>query len=147
MCGTGEALLPTVLQVTLFPVKSFNLIVHAYDFHSSDTMPLYKDMVVFLVPGRFKRFDNKFIRPYLLRDYKGQEPKILETFSKLTMKDAMELMKRNASNVGNISGTESMSAIFRNYTSNNLNLNGRCVYHSILSCLVTATYVRCALAV
>lgn len=77
--------------------------------------------------NRFKRFDNKFIRPYLLRDHKGAEPKILETFSKLTMKDAMELMKRNASNVGNISGTESMSAIFRNYTSNNLNLNGRYV--------------------
>ncbi|KAK3921707.1 Sodium/hydrogen exchanger 3 [Frankliniella fusca] len=77
------------------------------------------------VRDRFKRFDNKFIRPYLLRDHKGAEPKILETFSKLTMKDAMELMKRNASNVGNISGTESMSAIFRNYTSNNLNLNGR----------------------
>ncbi|XP_034249746.1 sodium/hydrogen exchanger 3-like, partial [Thrips palmi] len=76
------------------------------------------------VRDKFKRFDNKFIRPYLLRDYKGAEPKILETFSKLTMKDAMELMKRNASNVGNISGTESMSAIFRNYTSNNLNLNG-----------------------
>lgn len=68
-----------------------------------------------------------------MRDHKGAEPKILETFSKLTMKDAMELMKRNASNVGNISGTESMSAIFRNYTSNNLNLNGRYV---IVSCFV-----------
>lgn len=83
------------------------------------------------VRDRFKRFDNKFIRPYLLRDHRGAEPKILETFSKLTMKDAMELMKRNASNVGNISGTESMSAIFRNYTSNNLNLNGSASFNQL----------------
>ncbi|KAJ1529603.1 hypothetical protein ONE63_006371 [Megalurothrips usitatus] len=83
------------------------------------------------VRDRFKRFDNKFIRPYLLRDHKGAEPKILETFSKLTMKDAMELMKRNASTVGNISGTESMSAIFRNYTSNNLNLNGSASFNQL----------------
>lgn len=101
------------------------------------------------VRGMFKRFDNKFIRPYLLRDHKGKpwlinnisfflntlnkfnniyfiigaEPKILETYSKLAMKDAMEYMRRNASTIGNISGTESMSAIFRNYTAGNLNAN------------------------
>lgn len=70
---------------------------------------------------RFKRFDNQFIRPYLLRDHQGAEPKILETYSKLAMKDAMDYMRRNASTIGNISGTESMSAIFRNYTTGNLN--------------------------
>lgn len=74
---------------------------------------------------RFKRFDNQFIRPYLLRDHQGAEPKILETYSKLAMKDAMDYMRRNASTIGNISGTESMSAIFRNYTTGNL--NGRSV--------------------
>lgn len=73
------------------------------------------------VRDRFKRFDNKFIRPYLLRNHQGAEPKILETYSKLAMKDAMEYMTRNASTIGNISGTESMSAIFRNYTAGNLN--------------------------
>lgn len=73
------------------------------------------------VRDKFKRFDNKFIRPYLLRNYQGAEPKILETYSKLTMKDAMEFMRRNASTVGNISGTESMSAIFKNYTNSNFN--------------------------
>ncbi|XP_046994342.1 sodium/hydrogen exchanger 3 [Schistocerca americana] len=72
---------------------------------------------------KFKRFDNKFIRPYLLRDHQGAEPKILETYSKLAMKDAMDYMRRNASTVGNISGTESMSAIFRNFTSGNINGN------------------------
>ncbi|PSN37431.1 hypothetical protein C0J52_19028 [Blattella germanica] len=70
-----------------------------------------------------RRFDNKFIRPLLLRDYTGAEPKILETYSKLAMKDAMEYMRRNASTIGNISGTESMSAIFRNYTAGNINGN------------------------
>lgn len=71
--------------------------------------------------SRFKRFDNRFIRPYLLRNHQGAEPKILETYSKLAMKDAMEYMRRNASTIGNISGTESMSAIFKTYTTGNLN--------------------------
>lgn len=74
---------------------------------------------------RFKRFDNKFIRPYLVRDHCGAEPKILETYSKLAMKDALDYIRRNASTIGNISGTESMSAIFRNY-SNTGQFNGRC---------------------
>ncbi|KAK9887130.1 hypothetical protein WA026_020576 [Henosepilachna vigintioctopunctata] len=73
------------------------------------------------IRDRFKRFDNKFIRPLLLRNHQGAEPKILETYSKLAMRDAMAYMRRNASTIGNISGTESMSAIFKNYTSNNLN--------------------------
>lgn len=47
---------------------------------------------------------------------KGAEPKILETYSKLTMKDAVDFMRRNPSTVGQMSGTESMSALFRNYT-------------------------------
>ncbi|XP_066991371.2 sodium/hydrogen exchanger 3 isoform X2 [Anabrus simplex] len=76
------------------------------------------------VRDKFKRFDNRFIRPLLLRDHQGgAEPKILETYSKLAMKDAMEYMRRNASTIGNISGTESMSAIFRNYTAGNMNGN------------------------
>ncbi|KAK9753380.1 Sodium/hydrogen exchanger family [Popillia japonica] len=81
------------------------------------------------VRDRFKRFDNKFIRPYLIRNHQGQEPKILETYSKLAMRDAMEYMRRNASTIGNISGTESMSAIFKNYTAGNL--NGRCAQNLI----------------
>ncbi|XP_014600953.1 PREDICTED: sodium/hydrogen exchanger 3 isoform X3 [Polistes canadensis] len=75
------------------------------------------------VRDKFKRFDNKFIRPYLLRNHYGAEPKILETYSKLAMKDAMDYIRRNASTIGNISGTESMSAIFRNY-SNTGQFNG-----------------------
>ncbi|XP_037052311.1 sodium/hydrogen exchanger 3 isoform X11 [Bradysia coprophila] len=75
------------------------------------------------VRDKFKRFDNKFIRPFLIRDLLGAEPKILETYSKLTMKDAMDYMRRNPSTIGQMSGTESMSALFRNYTGA---LSGRC---------------------
>jgi sodium/hydrogen exchanger-like protein 3 len=80
---------------------------------------------------RFKRSDNRFIHSYLLRNYQGAEPKILETYSKLAMKDSMEYMRRNTYTVGNISGTESMSSVFHNYTTGNINgnlsgtLNGR----------------------
>ncbi|KAL5279249.1 SLC9A1 family protein [Megaselia abdita] len=76
------------------------------------------------VRDKFKRFDNKFIRPLLIRDLKGAEPKIIETYSKLAMKDAMEVMRRNPSTIGQMSGTESMSALFRQYTNNYL--GGRC---------------------
>lgn len=31
------------------------------------------------------------------------------------MKDAMDFMQRNPSSIGQMSGTESMSALFRNY--------------------------------
>ncbi|XP_046397801.1 sodium/hydrogen exchanger 3-like isoform X11 [Ischnura elegans] len=78
------------------------------------------------VRDKFKHFDNRYLRQWLVRDHKGgAEPKILETYSKLTMKDAMEFMRRNASTI-NMTGTESMSALFRNYTAGgNLNMNGR----------------------
>ncbi|XP_071451596.1 sodium/hydrogen exchanger 3-like isoform X9 [Hetaerina americana] len=77
------------------------------------------------VRDKFKHFDNRYLRQWLVRDHKGgAEPKILETYSKLTMKDAMEFMRRNASTI-NMAGTESMSALFRNYTAGaNLNMNG-----------------------
>ncbi|XP_049286769.1 sodium/hydrogen exchanger 3 isoform X4 [Anopheles funestus] len=69
------------------------------------------------IRDKFKRFDNRFIRPYLIKNLQGPEPKILETYSKLTMRDAMDYMRRNPSTIGQMSGTESMSALFRNYTS------------------------------
>lgn len=68
------------------------------------------------IRDKFKRFDNRFIRPYLIKNLQGPEPKILETYSKLAMRDAMDYMRRNPSTIGQMSGTESMSALFRNYT-------------------------------
>lgn len=70
----------------------------------------------YTIRDKFKRFDNRFIRPYLIRDLQGAEPKILETYSKLAMKDAIDFMRRNPSTIGQMTGTESMSALFRNYT-------------------------------
>lgn len=123
------------------------------------------------VRDRFKRFDNKFIRPLILKHVQvwnilawtinsnniniimgfslidlcicacnfycffsplcliistpsmllpklkqSAEPKILETYSKLAMKDAMDFMQRNPSTIGGqMTGTESMSALFRSY--------------------------------
>ncbi|XP_026499091.1 sodium/hydrogen exchanger 3 isoform X6 [Vanessa tameamea] len=87
---------------------------------------------------KFKRFDNKFIRPFLLRNYQGAEPKILETYSKLAMRDAIEYMQRNASTIGNISGAESMSAIFKNYT--NSNFNGRKCFSPSFTQLDSSTW-------
>lgn len=60
-----------------------------------------------------KKIKNKNSFIYFLQ---SAEPKILETYSKLTMKDAMDIMRRNPSTVGQLSNTESMSALFRNYT-------------------------------
>ncbi|ODM98828.1 Sodium/hydrogen exchanger 5 [Orchesella cincta] len=75
---------------------------------------------------RFKQFDNAYIRPCLIRDLKGSEPKILETYSKLAMRDAMDMMNRNpgAQQNGlhmNKLNAESMAALIRaNYSNGNL---------------------------
>lgn len=61
---------------------------------------------------------------------KGAEPKILETYSKLAMKDAIDFMRRNPSTVGQMTGTESMSALFRNYTTV---LGGRLEMHAFFN--------------
>ncbi|XP_014207662.1 sodium/hydrogen exchanger 5-like [Copidosoma floridanum] len=65
------------------------------------------------VRDKFKRFDNKYIRPYLVRSYYGAEPKILETYSKLTMKDAIKYIQRNASSISNVNGMDNTSTILR----------------------------------
>ena len=70
---------------------------------------------------KFKQIDNKYIRPCLIREHKAHEPKILETYSKLAMKDAMDYMRRNGSTLASGPGSESMAVMFRNYTANNLN--------------------------
>jgi len=82
---------------------------------------------------KFKQIDNRYIRPCLIREHKAHEPKILETYSKLAMKDAMDHMRRNASTFlapGN--GSESMAVLFRNYTANNLSagsVSSFCWFH------------------
>lgn len=70
---------------------------------------------------KFKQIDNRYIRPCLIREHKAHEPKILETYSKLTMKDAIDYMRRNTSVLANGSGSDSLAVLFRNYTANNMN--------------------------
>lgn len=77
-----------------------------------------KFQIIYTLFDRFKQFDNTYIRPCLIRDLKGAEPKILETFSKLTMRDAMDMMSRNPNNMnGNMPGNkfpeQSMAALIR----------------------------------
>lgn len=43
----------------------------------------------------YKRIDQKYIKPCLLRENHFRDPKIIETFENLTNKDALEFMKRN----------------------------------------------------
>lgn len=75
----------------------------------------------FNVLNRFKQIDNKYIRPCLIREHVAHEPKILETYSKLAMKDAMDQMRRTGSTLTGGQNSESMGVLFRNYTANNLN--------------------------
>lgn len=83
---------------------------------------LYRFDIKFLyIFCRFKQIDNKYIRPCLIREHAAHEPKILETYSKLTMRDAMDFMRRNGSTLNGGANSESMAVLFRNYTANNLN--------------------------
>nr|CAH0113288.1 unnamed protein product [Daphnia galeata] len=68
---------------------------------------------------KFKQLDYAYIRPYLIREKKHHEPKILETYSKLTMQDALEFARRNPSG-WTIQSTNSFSSFFRNVTAANL---------------------------
>ncbi|GAB6027520.1 Sodium hydrogen exchanger, variant 2 [Chamberlinius hualienensis] len=71
---------------------------------------------------KFKYYDHHYIRRWLVRDHQAKEPKILETFSKLNVRDAKEYLMQNgtvmqSSSIGN---ELSLAAIFRNYTQTNL---------------------------
>ena len=59
---------------------------------------------------RFKRFHNKYLTPCLVRDYRGAEPKILETFSEIKMQEAMQYMEQNGQHS---QGVESFAALLR----------------------------------
>lgn len=53
-------------------------------------MPFSKPRVLV---HRFKQLDDKVLRPCLIRNHATHEPKILEMYSKLALKDAMEQMR------------------------------------------------------
>ncbi|XP_022246192.1 sodium/hydrogen exchanger 3-like isoform X2 [Limulus polyphemus] len=71
---------------------------------------------------KFKHYNNKFIRPLLTRDHHVKEPKIFETYSKLNLTDAMNLVKQNniMGSVTRIDQKISLSSLIRSYTQSNL---------------------------
>ncbi|KAG8200344.1 hypothetical protein JTE90_028526 [Oedothorax gibbosus] len=71
---------------------------------------------------KFKYYNNKYLRPVLTREHANAEPKIFETYSKLNVADAMNLVKQNSGlmPMANNSVGASMSSIFRNYTQPNM---------------------------
>ena len=56
-------------------------------------------IICFRLRDMYKRIDQKYIKPCLLRENHFRDPKIIETFENLTNKDAMEFMKRNPTQV------------------------------------------------
>lgn len=72
---------------------------------------------------KFKYYNNKYLRPVLTRNQASAEPKIFETYSRLNLADAMNLVKQNGSLVpviGNENSGMSLSSLFRTYTQANL---------------------------
>ena len=49
----------------------------------------------FRIRDMYKRIDQKYIKPCLLRENHFRDPKIIETYENLTNKDAIEFMKNN----------------------------------------------------
>lgn len=74
------------------------------------------------IRDKFKYYNNRYIRPFLTRNAKVQEPKILQTCSKLNLTDAMNLVKTNSSLVPIINPETgiSLSTMFKSYTQANL---------------------------
>lgn len=72
---------------------------------------------------KFKYYNNKFLRPVLTREHANAEPKIFETYSKLNVADAMNLVKQNSNLLPGVAGNDlgvSLSSLFRSYTQANL---------------------------
>ena len=66
------------------------------------TVPIYftRDM--------YKRLDDKYIKPCLLRENHFKDPKIIETYENLTERDALEFMKRNPTQFAELAGSKTM---------------------------------------
>jgi len=56
----------------------------------------------------YKRLDDKYIKPCLLRENHFKDPKIIETYENLTERDALEFMKRNPTQFAELAGSKTM---------------------------------------
>ena len=75
------------------------------------------------IRARFKQIDYRYIRPMLVRDHRAHEPKILETFSKLSKKEAMENIQRGSFSTSNCE-PESLAVLFRRLAAKNTSKTG-----------------------
>lgn len=57
---------------------------------------------VFFSPLRFKRFNNKYLTPFLVREKNVIEPKLLETYSNIKKQEAMSHLHGNYGAAQNI---------------------------------------------
>ena len=63
----------------------------------------------------YKRLDDKYIKPCLLRENHFKDPKIIETYENLTERDALEFMKRNPTQFAELAGSKTMAELNDNY--------------------------------
>ena len=56
----------------------------------------------------YKRFDDKYIKPWLLRENNFKDPKIIETYENLTERDALEFLKRNPTQFEELAGSKTI---------------------------------------
>jgi len=74
----------------------------------------------------YKHFDNKYIKPCLLRENHVKDPKIIETYHNITTQEIEEIMRRNPQSLtemkGNLKESKSISTIFNSSQSNLANV-------------------------
>ncbi|KAG7155994.1 Sodium/hydrogen exchanger 2-like 2 [Homarus americanus] len=73
------------------------------------------------IRNKFKRFNNKYLNPFLVREKNVVEPKFLETYSQIKMQEAMNYMATNGNSPSNI---ESFTTLLRNATTHPQNHQG-----------------------
>lgn len=59
----------------------------------------------------YKRLDDKYIKPCLLREIRSKDPKIIETFENLNERDALEFVKRNPTQFAELAGSKTMAEL------------------------------------
>ena len=82
----------------------------------------------------YKRLDDKYIKPCLLRENHFKDPKIIETYENLTERDALEFMKRNPTQFAELAGTKTMAEL-------NAMVNGNVPGHPTLTAVFDLTLI------
>lgn len=64
--------------------------------------------LIYFSRDTYKRFDDKYIKPWLLRENNFKDPKIIETYENLTERDALEFLKRNPTQFEELAGSKTI---------------------------------------